>query len=174
MSDVPSWILDDPARYPLMPPLRGWPRTRNPELLTAVVAQFQVETAERYRLRDVTGDGVSESWCNLFAADVCDALGAPIPHRMLANQLHDWLLGPDGDALGWKPCTLIAAQAFVSAGCPVLASWRNIDGRPGHIAVLVPSPKPGLHCAQAGRSNHSCRPLVWGFGKLPFKLFHHL
>lgn len=169
---TPDWLPSNIAR-PVLPPLRSWPRTRSAEALIAVVGQFQVETAERYRLRDVTGDGKSESWCNVFAADVCDAMGAPIPNRMLANQLCDWLGANHAAESGWRPTDMRGAVAMVAAGCPVLACWRNVDGAPGHIAVGVPSADAGLHVAQAGRQNFSCRPVTAGFGHLPVKLFFH-
>lgn len=168
---TPDWLHSDITR-PVLAPLRGWPRTRSPEQLIAVAGQFDVENAERYRMRDITGDGKPETFCNAFAADVCDALGAPIPYRTLANELQAWLL-VEGPSHGWRLApNIIAATAMVAAGCPVLATWHNPDG-PGHIAVGVPSCDAGLHVAQAGRSNFSCRPVTAGFGARPLRLFHH-
>lgn len=170
---TPSWILENIA-LSLTPPFRGWAGMRSPENLIKVVHQFEVETAERYRKRDLDGKPGDETTCNIFAADVTDALGCPLPRRVLANVIHDWLCGPVASSQGWmKVGSKEEAAELANQGYPVVVAWRNLDGRPGHLAIGVPSTDPGLHIAQSGSTNFSCRPLSSGFGMRQVKLFTH-
>ena len=84
-----TWLVDD-FKKPALCPLTGTPGNRSGEALTALVALFHVDTAERYRRRDVTGDDKAETFCNVFVSDVTRALGCPVPH-LLANQQLAWL-----------------------------------------------------------------------------------
>lgn len=171
MSD-PAWLHTD-LRRDVSAPLRGERGSRSPEQLISIVAQFQVETAERYRLRDVTGDGHQESWCNFFLADVTRALGCPVP-QMRANSQLDWLASDAGYRAGWSEVyRLHEVEVATNSGRVVVAGWHSGSAASGHVALCVPSPDVGVHIAQAGRSNFSCRPIEWGFGHRPVRFFHH-
>ncbi len=168
---TPSW-LDGDWRQPVKAPLQGTKANRNPSLLEAIVAQHQVETAPRYQRRDVTGDGVPETFCNVFAKDVCRALGAPLPETMKANELVTWLSGSVICGTGWEPATAHVAQAMANEGMPALVGWFNRNGGSGHIAVVLPS-AGGVEIAQAGRTNFARGALARGFGDLTPSFFVH-
>lgn len=169
---TPTW-LDGDWRLPVHAPLQGTVAQRSPSLLEAIVAQHQVETAPRYQRRDVTGDGIPETFCNVFARDVCRALGAPLPEGMRANDLVAWLSGSIVCGTGWEPVTAHIAKAMANEGQVVLAGWFNRNGGSGHIAVVLPSSGPTLEIAQAGRTNFARGPIARGFGDLTPSLFAH-
>jgi hypothetical protein len=143
---------------------------RSPVALYDCIASFKVETAEKYRKRDVTGDGLPETFCNVFLADVTAALSAPVP-LFLANAQVAWLKEM-GKAKGWSMVDAHKAEVLVNEGYPVVAGWSNPRGH-GHVAIGCPSNEPGMHVAQAGSSNFTCRPIERGFGHTPFLLFAH-
>lgn len=147
---------------------------RTAEKYDAVVDQFAVEQAERYAPRDLTGDGRNETFCNVFAADVCSAMGAPLP-RLRANQMVSWLAGPGSDA-GWAEVNSASARLFAAYGHPTLVAWQNPDPQqPGHIAVVRPSTLTSepLRIAQAGARNFARGTLAAGFGSRPVRFFVH-
>ncbi len=123
----------------------------------------------KYLRRDVTGDGIPETFCNAFVCDVADELAIPLP-RKLANDLIGWLGGEDSSALGWLDVD--GPEAFEAArrGQFTLATWRNPSGH-GHLAVLVPSVGPELQIAQAGTVNFIGSGIARGFGSLPTRFF---
>lgn len=143
---------------------------RSKEALRLVLESFHVETAEKYRERDVTGDGHAETFCNLFLHDVTTALECPVP-LLLANAQALWFkeLGP---AFGWKPISVIDAIKAIDEGRVIVSTWNNPRGH-GHVAVGSPSEENGLHVAQAGATNFTCRPISRGFGLTPYQLWVH-
>jgi len=158
------------------PPIRLRPDERSPLLLVDVVQQFQVESAERYRARDVTGDGRPETFCNRFACDVAEAAGVPLPY-MLVNDLVMWLATAPGRLAGWQQVEEADARRAAELGELAVACYYNRNGGHGHIAVLVP-PRPGdapcrTYIAQAGAHNFSHGTLQSGFGGLPVSFFLH-
>lgn len=143
---------------------------RSKEALRSVLESFKVETAEKYRKRDVTGDGLPETWCNVFLSDATAALSCPVP-LFLANAQVAWLREM-GAAHGWRMVDAHQAEVLISEGYPVVAGWSNPRGH-GHVAVGSPSEEKGLHVAQAGSVNFTCRPISRGFGLTPYLLFAH-
>lgn len=149
---------------------------RNPENLLAAVAAEDVTRAPD--LQPGFG-GVGFTHCNAFAERVCQRLGAPLLHGLLANQQERWLDSAGGRASGWAECTGGEALDFVAAGQVVLATWFNPQPPPhdhGHIAVVVPSlggPDDGVHVAAAGSTNYENTPIRHSFGNLPVRFFHH-
>ena len=73
---------------------------------------------------------------------------------------------------GWQPVDLHKAEVLCNEGYPVFVGWSNPRGH-GHVAIACPSNEPGLHVAQAGTVNFTCRPVMRGFGLVPFKMFAH-
>lgn len=143
---------------------------RSAVALYDLIASFKVETAEKYRKRDVTGDGLPETFCNVFVHDVTAALSCPVP-LLLANAQIAWLkeIGP---AKGWRSIDAHQAEVLANEGYPVAAGWSNPRGH-GHVAICCPSNEPGLHVAQAGSVNFTCRPISRGFGLTPYALWAH-
>jgi len=144
------------------------PRSR--EALLAVVARVDPE-APQYQPHDVTGDGVPETFCNVFAADVCEEMGAELP-RVRANAQLAWLDSETGVRAWWSPCSRVAAVAEAEAGKLVLVGWANPTGH-GHIAVVVPAAAGFLAIAQAGATCFRSRSLASGFGVRPVKFWVH-
>jgi hypothetical protein len=170
---TPAWLHDDLSR-PVDAPIRNSPHDRHPWKLFDVVSQFHVATAERYRARDLTGDGVKETLCNFYVCDVTRALGCPIPQQR-ANEIDFWL-ERYGEAHGWWRVGEGLAATLSGIGAPVVASWRNPKREsPGHVAVLVPPPRnaQGLWICQAGKENLEFELLAKGFGALQPKLWGH-
>jgi hypothetical protein len=115
--------------------------------------------------------------CSAFVAAACDRMGVyilrPPDHSqtLLANAQNAWLKH-DGAQLGWRRVSSpVEAQRLANLGTLVVASLANPDRRrPGHIALVRPSPKgdgevatEGPQVVQAGRSNYNSVSLVQGF-----------
>lgn len=143
---------------------------RSAAALYDLLASFKVETAEKYRRRDVTGDGLPETFCNVFVHDVTTALEMPVP-LLLANAQVAWF-DEVGRAKGWSNIDVHKAEVLANEGYPVVVGWSNPRGH-GHVAIGCPSNEPGLHIAQAGSSNFTCRPVSRGFGLTPYKCWGH-
>ncbi len=125
---------------------------------------------KQYLRRDVTGDGLPETFCNFFAHDVCEAYGAELPQDLVNVQVK-WLDEADGGlAAGWSPVDAVEAHFCAERGILTLATWVNEHGH-GHIAVLVPSGTDQIHIAQAGRTNFIDGKLAQGFDSLPVRFF---
>jgi len=155
-------------------PIQSFVSNRSPERLRDVIAQFSLVTAPRYQKRDVTGDGVDETFCNFAARDISEAMNAPLPQGYRANDLEPWLGSKLGAAAGWERVDEHTAQLVANEGKLALAIWRNPTGRSGHIAVLVPDGgEPGTWIAQAGASNFERGKLSRGFGNLQPLFFAH-
>ncbi len=137
----------------------------------AIVGEHLYRGRYRYEPRDVTGDGQRETFCNLLAQDVTEAMWAAIPRHTRANELYDWL----GQKLaGWQEVSESVARIQADRGCPALAVWKNTHG-PGHIAIVVPSlgERGDTFIAQAGVSNFVRRPLAAGFGRHQPRFYAH-
>lgn len=154
---------------------------RSAARLNAIIAEHHFRGHARYTPRDVDGRPGDETWCNLFAQDVCEAMGVMVPRQMRANQLVQWL-AQDAAPFDWECLSLATesdrdaahvAQAMADEGQLALVGWVNPAG-PGHIAVVVPSlGEPGLWIAQAGRINFTRAPLAQGFGGRVVTFFGH-
>jgi hypothetical protein len=159
--------LDPNIAQPLSAPLASMPGSRSAELLRQVVDQFDVEHAERYRVRDIDGNGKRDTFCNIFASDVTRALFAEVPHQWQGawqnvHAMADWIRAGLGK---WKACAPWLAQVAADQGHPALAIYDPALTSKGHIAVLVPSEgRPGVWIAQAGARNYRRAPLLAGFG----------
>lgn len=171
MTALPKYLHSDLTRGVVVP-FGSTPATRAAALLLAVVAQLFVELAERYRKRDIDGNGTLETCCNFFAQDASAALGVPLP-RLRANSIILWLMA-DGLKQGWEQVPEHVAQAMAEQGQVVFACWYNRNGASGHIALVVPSlGEPGTWIAQAGARNFSRGLLESGFGTAPVTFFAH-
>ncbi len=176
-----SWILDH-GWQPLTPPRTNGLGLRSGPTYSAIIDQFEVETAPRY----APGQGVT--FCNIFALDVTAAMGTGLGHwydpgtgdptamgigqEMSANRLNDWL-HKFGAAHGWNQISQALAATAAFNGYPTLASWRNVDGKPGHVAVVRPTNSLLMSIAQAGGHNFNQGTLSQGFGKLKPDFFTH-
>jgi hypothetical protein len=170
---TPAWLHSDLAQ-PLKAPITSSVLNRSPERLAFLVAQFHLETAERFRKRDTDGKPGDETFCNFAAVAISTAMGVPLP-QLRANALAVWLEGQALDThSGWELMDAHVAQRMADEGQLALAVWTNPTGGPGHIAVLVPSlDEPGTWIAQAGLSNFTRGLLVRGFGdKVPLFYGH--
>jgi len=153
---------------------------RSPGLLIQVYQQFSVATNPRYTPRN------GSTFCNIFVWDCTAAMGAEIPHWIApdgspvpqykgtetnANGMVDWL-ARYGAGFGWKPSGLKDALVYAQSGKPVVCVWRNVNGKPGHVAMMLPT-TPGPRIAQAGGTCFFDRTLASGFGQLPVSLYVH-
>lgn len=147
-------------RAPWLPynPVRTYPeRTR--EAYVDALAQFQVETNERY----VPWNG--RTYCNIFLWDGTRALCCEIPHwvdengngtvpfakgsrELSANAIERWLID-HGGRHGWVKADLPSAKLLAAIGQPVILQWTNPTGESGHVAFLLPTGD----VIQAGKRN---------------------
>lgn len=154
------------------PRLRSDPSNRSPARLMAIIAEHHHRGVARYQPRDVSGDGRPDTWCNLFAQDVAEAMGVTLPRNTRANDLADWL-SSIGRSSGWVEVSETVAQISADRGELAVASTVNPNG-PGHIAVLEPSlGEAGTWIAQAGATNFTRGSLRAGFGNLQPRFFAH-
>lgn len=150
------------------------PARRSAVLLLAIIAETLFRGFARFTRRDVSGDGRPDTFCNLFAQDVAEAMGVLLPRYKLANQLIEWLTGPEARAHGWEQVDAHTAQRMADEGQLALACWHSRSDGPGHMAVLVPSlDEPGTWIAQAGKTNFTRGPLASGFGGVAVTYFAH-
>lgn len=182
-----DWLTPD-ISLSVCPPLTNNANSRSAEALDAVLDQFDVEHAARYRPRTLAemelerkhlkGDALREALaaldrrgaklttCNVFASDVAAALCAPIPHQ-LGGKWQDvrdnakWLRAGYN---GWRPCVDHEAQRAANLGFPAVVVWVPAEGT-GHIAFFTPSHgSSGLWICQSGARNYRRCPLMAGFG----------
>lgn len=148
---------------------------RSPERLLAIIAEHAHRGHARYQRRDVTGDGVPETFCNVFAQDVAEAMGCVLPRYTRANGLLEWLASPAAREHDWEEVpTAHVARAQADAGQLALVAWHSRGAGSGHIAVVVPSlGEPGLWIAQAGLQNFTRGSLQSGFGSRAVSFFTH-
>ena len=152
---------------------------RSPGLYRAVINQFQVETAERYRpFRN------GKTYCNIYVWDVTSAMGAEIPlytdpetgrprrypdtkgaKSMGAVAMDQWL-GTYGPDYGWREVDAMTAQMHANQGKPAVTSAGSL----GHVQIVCPSSDGGFDSirgvaiAQAGRivSNYTHISSIYG------------
>lgn len=169
---VVTWPVDAaPQGSDLVCPITNAPGNRSPEKLRAVLEQFDVTGAERYRRNHRCPPTNLCTWCNRFVSDATKALGCPIPHQK-ANDFQDWF-EKKGPALGWSPCARADVKFHLEMGHPVVVNYWNPNGR-GHVAMVV-KPALGEHqanyakgmlfFAQAGAINSLEVPEGWVFTK---------
>lgn len=172
-----AWLHSVMAK-PVFAPLTSKLENRSALLTIAIVWQFCLESTERFRKRDVTGDGRPETFCNFWAVAFAWAMGTPIP-QLRANQLFEWFQSDEAKQQGWELVNEHVAQAMADTGQVAFAVWRNpevtADGweKPGHIAPIMPSlGETGTFLANVGASNFSRGRIATAFGdKLPAVLF---
>jgi len=168
---------------PANPTIKSTEDNRNPGLYNAVISQFRVETAERYKpFRN------GYTYCNIFMWDVTSAMGAEIPHytdpdtgepryypdikgakSMTAVEIDGWLkkYGPE---YGWHEVDAETAQLHANEGKPAVTSGGSLD----HVQVVCPSkngefdPIRGVTVAQAGSrvTSYSYISSIYGAGSL--------
>lgn len=142
---------------------------RSPEALQKTIDDIDPAGAPEYQRRDVTGDGIPETFCNKFVQEVCRRMGVVILESK-ANATIQWLDGAIGREQGWLECTFDFAKRAAARGELVIVAWENPKGDPGHVSVL--RDVEGNH-AQAGRTNTNKGSIESGFGTLPRRYFHH-
>lgn len=148
-------------------------QTRSPERLMLVLAEHQFRGFGRYRKRDVDGDGRLDTFCNVHTVDVAEAMGVLLPRGKRANQLIEWLTGPDARADGWEQVDAHTAQRMADEGQLAIATSFNRAG-PGHVAPLEPSMgEPGTWISNVGGVNFLRGRVEQAFGDLPVTYFAH-
>ena len=159
-------ILPVEAWRPAIPAVTSNMDNRSPGLYRAVINQFNVESAERYR------PGRNDStYCNIFVWDVTRAMGAELPlytdpatgepryypdtkgaRSMGAIAMDDWL-HKHGQDYGWREVDAETAQRHANEGRPAITSAGSL----GHVQIVCPSKDGefdiirGATIAQAGR-----------------------
>ncbi|HEX8701838.1 MAG TPA: peptidoglycan-binding domain-containing protein [Myxococcaceae bacterium] len=156
------------AAQPTHPPVKGDPSRRNRATYDEVINQFAVGHNGRYTPRDSSGDGIRDTFCNIFVWDVTGAMGAEIPHwvdtngnrvgvgqgrELSANGTVDWL-HQHGNRHGYRKVSAEEAQRLANQGHPAVVVWKNPGGI-GHVAVVRPGQvtSQGPAIAQAGGRN---------------------
>jgi hypothetical protein len=147
------------------------------------VQYHDVKNNPRYKPRDITGDDIPETFCNIYVSDFMRTLGVPLPHvinadgdpvpsgtrgamALGANNTAVWL-ATHGGRFGWKKTDEVSAQAAANSGTPALV----IAPGKKHIAVVVPGQitDNGATIAQAGKSLLEGSHVADGFGKDLYK-----
>jgi hypothetical protein len=169
--DAPPPTIKDPLmgsawREFTKAPIQNRPGERSVDAYLAVILQFDVANSYPCRYTPSCG-GTTDTRCNIFASDVMNAMGVPLPTKgdlgvghgsakttdpMPANapDTHAWL---ETQQVGWKkidpnnPDDWAKLMAHVAAGKPALAS------HPEHIAVVRPDQPGGLDVGDIGGLN---------------------
>lgn len=148
-----------------------------------VLEQFDVTHNQRYAKNVMDGKSKSGvTWCNIYAWDSTEAMGAEIPHwynpntgepmgvgesgavEMGTDRMNSWM-DKFGTQNGWRQMTAAEAQQAANAGKPTIALSQ------GHVAMVAPSeagydPGPyGPRICQAGGSNFEYGTTKGGFGR---------
>jgi outer membrane biosynthesis protein TonB len=144
-------------------PAQPAPAKPHPEKITRAVAAVNPNQS-KYQPKDITGDGVKETFCNWFVMDVAKQLGHPnaIPSNGQFRPANDWGKGvPKPIAANqmrpyfqkssdWKLVTPSEAAKLANDGGLVVGSYQSNRGH-GHVAVVVPgSTGSNIRVAQAG------------------------
>lgn len=139
---------------------------RSPTTLAEIATKLDPANNPLWKRRDITGDGVPETFCNQFLHDALELLDVPLPKGMLARQQIAWLSSDVGKAHGWRPVERGEAFHAANRGEPVVVGWCNPDAsRSSHVALVMPTPFGfELQIAQAGRVNFNSDTLTRGFG----------
>lgn len=152
---------------PTTPAIVSSEHDRSAERYRAVLDQFDVEKAERYR---PGRDGYT--YCNIYVWDVTRAMGAELPYYVHpetgapmeypdvkgslyngAKAMDKWLR-THGKYFGWREVTPEEAQMQANMGKPVVTAAGDV----GHVQMVCPSkdggfdPIRGVTIAQAGRT----------------------
>ena len=171
-----SWLNVPDIGRPVAPPLRGDATSRSAQRLLAIVGQFALDLDKvhpRYGLRDITGDGIPESYCNILVRDAVDALGLELQGAR-ANDQVAWLASDAARQRDWATVSEHAAHGCAEEGFPVVVGWHSRGQGPGHVALVVPSlDEPGTFIAQAGGRCFSRGLLAQGFGSRSVTFFAH-
>lgn len=176
-------------------PIQNKSDDRSADAYLAVLLQFNVATGYQCRYTPSSCGGPADTRCNIYASDVMNAMGAPLPTKgdlgkgqgnskntdpMPANakDTYAWL---ETQQDGWRkldpnnPSDWATLIAHVAAGKPALAS------HPDHVAVIRPD-QPGnlatgnaggLHVAQAGAINSNDILIKTVFGNRNVGIFIH-
>lgn len=156
---------------------------RDPLLYRAVLDQFNVETAARYRpFRN------GYTYCNIYVWDATSAMGAEIPHyidpatgapryypdikgthELGAIAIDKWLR-TYGESYGWREVDAATAQSYANMGKPAVTTAGEI----GHVQMVCPSADggydelKGVTVAQAGAkvANYTYITNIYGAGSL--------
>ena len=154
---------------------------RSPECLRQTLAQFHVETDERYQPGSF---GCPGTRCNFLTWDATRAMECEIPHwvdnsgtgvkhhsrgahELSAAGTIGWLRVFGSDH-GWQSVSSPEARALANKGRPVVATFENPDpALSSHVAMLLPTSESETEprIAQAGAANLFDVPLSRGFGR---------
>ena len=162
-----------------------------------------LDIGQRRYAVDTAGPYAGQTHCNLFVWDATSAMGAEIPHNVMGpeqatverpagapvpfgtrgfRELNaNALLGPGGwlelhgPRYGWTECSEQEAKDAAQRGEPTIVGWFNLEGGPGHIAMVMPPPMDavGVFVAQAGKTCFTFGPLSAGFGKRAVRYWTH-
>jgi len=153
---------------------------RSPEALKTLVEKLDPARNPLWKKRDLTGDGVDETFCNQFLEAALELLEVPVPRGMLARAQIEWLASDVGQAHGWQEVKRGPAFTAANKGQPVVVAFVNPEKRadgswkPSHVALAVPTPVGSeLLIAQAGLANFNSLPLSRGFGRKEVRFFTH-
>ena len=163
---------------------------RSAENYKKVIAQFDVTHSERYKKNVFDGSEYDKktgkkyehlTWCNIFAWDATEAMGAEIPHwynpstgepmavgangalEMGTERMNTWM-SQFGSKYGWREMTAQEAQMAANSGKPTIALSK------GHVAMVVPAEEGfnpntnGPRITQAGGKNFENGLTSDGFG----------
>lgn len=175
---------DTRAWLPVDAPVQNREGNRSAANYNQAINQFAVGNNPRYTPRG------GNTYCNIFASDVMQAMGAPLPHwvdargnparagapgarELNANATNAWL-NNQGASHGWRRVSAEEAQRMANAGNPAVASWNNPGGI-GHIGVVRPGEvtSRGPALAQAGGRNFNDGNVMDGFGNRTVQYFVH-
>jgi hypothetical protein len=109
------------------------------KLLDACLEAFDIFNFSK----DVTGDGVKETFCNQAVDYVCRRMDYNLLNGMVANQMVDFI----SRSTDWSPVTVAAAQGYANEG-RLLIAGAAADPH-GHVVIVRPgiedwSPKWGM------------------------------
>jgi hypothetical protein len=159
-------------------PFSSDPASRLARTLDMVIDSLELGRSPRYQARDLTGDGVDETFCNIALWDFSRAMTCEIPHWALADgsiarpnaknarelRVDDTLtwLDQHGRSHGFMPVSYETARVYALAGRFASVWWRNPNPkRSGHVAFFRSN---GAEIAQAGRSSFGRGTIAQGFG----------
>ena len=136
------------------------PDNRSPENYVKHLLQLPV-TDPRYAKRDVTGDGVDETFCNQYVIDALDVMGYSYPWMRAKQLITLWREGQG------PMVKMVIQDAVTNAnmGCPTIFALDN-SGPTWHVGIVLPQPPvvklQDLIVANVGASNFYGRQLVYG------------
>ena len=187
VSDTGQAVIPVEHWKPTAPVITSGESNRSAGLYRAVIDQFQVETAERYRpFRN------GYTYCNIYVWDVTSAMGAQIPlytdketgepryypdnkgsKSMGAIAMDKWL-STHGAQYGWREVDARTAQMHANQGRPAVTTAGSV----GHVQMICPSRDggydsiKGVTVAQAGRivTNYTYITNVYGSNSMNNKV----